>query len=414
MLKKKKFIILSILILNILMKCIMCNVYSFDEIGKLSNTEGIGEVLEAAVNGDEYNLAINSRQAIVFDRKSKRIIWGKNENKRVAMASTTKIMTAIIVIENGNLDDEITVSAKAAGIGGSRLGLKKNDKITVRNLLYGLMLCSGNDSAVALAEYIGGSVEEFAEKMNAKAKELKLQNTHFVTPHGLDDPEHYTTAYELAIMADYAMENETFSKIVGTKNTTISINGYPKNLSNTNELLGYLDGVKGIKTGFTNNAGRCLVTCINRNDFEIITVVLGADTKKFRTEDSIKLIEYTYKNYKIIDIQETVNKKFLEWKKMNESRITIEKAKNNANLNLSYNKLKQNIIPIKNTDLDKIEIEIYCLNYLKAPVEDDKIIGNMKIKLNDEVIETVNIVNKGKLEKKNKKDYFFDFLKVIA
>ena len=115
--------------------------------------------------------------------------------------------------------------------------------------------------------------------MNKKAKELNLQNTHFVTPHGLDDPEHYTTAYELAVITDYAMENELFSKIVATQNITVLINGSSKNIKNTNELLGYLEGVKGVKTGFTNNAGRCLVTCTNRNGFEIITVVLGADTK---------------------------------------------------------------------------------------------------------------------------------------
>ena len=228
---------------------------------------------------------LNSRIAVAYERKSGKVIWGKNENKRSAMASTTKIMTAIIAIENADLNQEVVISAKSAGTGGSRLGLKKNDKILLQDLLYGLMLKSGNDAAVAIAETVGGSIEGFANMMNDKAKQLGLENTHFVTPHGLDNPEHYTTAYELAKLTDYALENETFAKIVNTKTCTIMINGYPKTISNTNELLGYVEGVNGVKTGFTNNAGRCLVTSVKRNDLEIITVVLQADTKKFRGAD---------------------------------------------------------------------------------------------------------------------------------
>ena len=180
------------------------------------------------------------------------------------------------------------------------------------------------------------------------------------------------------------------------------------------ELLGYLEGVKGVKTGFTNNAGRCLVTCTNRNGFETITVVLGADTKKFRTQDSIKLIEYTYKNFKEIDITETITSKFLEWKRINQNKIIIEKAKKNSRLELIFNDIKNNCIPIKTTDLDKIEIEIYCLTYLKAPIKENSILGNMKIMLNGEVIEMVDIINKEKIEKKNEIDYFLEFLDLIA
>ena len=417
MLKKRFLSMIKISVITIVFASnIIFNSYADDEINELNEAENVEEILKTAVDIEQTEdiPKLNSREAIIIDKKSKRIIYGKNENKRVAMASTTKIMTAIIVLENANLNDEVIVSAKAAGIGGSRLGLKKNDKITVMNLLFGLMLCSGNDAAIALAEHVAGSVESFADKMNEKAKDLKLQNTHFVTPHGLDNPEHYTTAYELAIIADYAMDNEEFTKIVGTKNATVIINGYSKNIKNTNELLGYLQGVKGVKTGFTNNAGRCLVTCTNRNGFEIIAVVLGADTKKFRTEDSIKLIEYTYKNYSQVNITETINSKFSEWKKMNENRIIIEKTKNNSNLNLQYEDIKNKCIPLKLTDLDKIEVEIKFLTFLKAPVECNTVLGTMKIILNSEVIETVNIVNKQKVEKKNKIDYFLEFLDVIA
>lgn len=187
---------------------------------------------------EEESPNIYSRYAVVFDRTSKTVIWAKDENKEVPMASTTKIMTAIVMLENvTNLQEEVIVCKKAAGIGGSRLGLKINDKITYQDLLYGLLLCSGNDAATQIAISVGGSVEGFAEMMNNKAKELGLEHSHFVTPHGLDSNSHYTTAYELATMTDYALAIDEFAKIVSTKNYTVTINGYPKNISNTNELL---------------------------------------------------------------------------------------------------------------------------------------------------------------------------------
>ena len=239
---------------------------------------------------EENSLNLNARSCIVLDRNSKKIIFGKNEYNRVKMASTTKIMTATVIIENCDLSQTVTVSKKAAGTGGSRLGLKTGDKITIRDLLYGLLLCSGNDAAISLAETAAGSVQEFSNMMNNKAKELGLNNSHFESPHGLDSDNHYTTAYELALLADYALQNSTFRNIVGTKNYTITINGYPKNITNTNELLGSLDGVYGVKTGFTNGANRCLVTSCKRGEMDIICVVLGCDTKNFRTQDSICLL----------------------------------------------------------------------------------------------------------------------------
>ena len=247
------------------------------------------EIVETSSNKDK-KLNLNSRSCIVYDRTNKQILFGKNEYNKVKMASTTKIMTAIVVIEKGDLNRTIEVSKKAANTGGSRLGLKTGDKVTVHDLLYGLMLCSGNDAAVALAESTAGSIADFSELMNNKAQELGLANSHFESPHGLDSDNHYTTAYELAKLSDYALNNKTFSQIVGTKTYTATINGNPKNLSNTNELLGNLNGVYGIKTGFTNGANRCLVTACKRNDMDIICVVLGAYTKKFITQYIIKLI----------------------------------------------------------------------------------------------------------------------------
>ena len=243
---------------------------------------------------------INSKSAIVLDRNSGMVLIGKNENEKRKMASTTKIMTCIVVLENSTLESLntiVTVSSKSAGTGGSRLGLHTNDKVSVINLLYGLMLCSGNDAAVALAEHVGGSIQGFADLMNKRAIDLGLSSTHFVTPHGLDNDDHYTTAYELAVLTNYALKNETFRKIVSTQSKTIMINNYSKTLTNTNELLGYLDGVYGVKTGFTNGANRCLVTAIKRNNMDIICIVLGAGRKKERTQDRIKLIEYVFTNF---------------------------------------------------------------------------------------------------------------------
>lgn len=369
------------------------------------NEEITQEEYIEAINQAKDEPKLNSRIAVAYDRRSGEIIWGKDENKRTAMASTTKIMTAIVTLENCDLTQTVTISPKSAGTGGSRLGLKTDDKITMNDLLYGLMLESGNDAAVAIAENVGGSVEGFAELMNEKARELKLENTHYVTPHGLDDPEHYTTAVELAKLTDYALENRTFAKIVNTKNYTITINGYPKAISNTNELLGYLEGVNGVKTGFTNNAGRCLVTSINRNGFEIITVILQADTKKIRTADSIKLIEYVYKNYEPVNIKEIVDEQFKKWCSINTSRIQINKCKNN-NLELYIDSLDNDVIPIRKTDKDKIQIEVNNLFYFEAPLQQNTIIGTIKVNLEERTLDVIEIRNKNTIPKKDIWDYF--------
>ena len=355
---------------------------------------------------------LNARVGLIFDRNSKTILYEKNGLKQVPMASTTKIMTAIVVLENSELNDVVTISKKAAGTGGSRLGLRTNDKITVHDLLYGLMLKSGNDAAVALAEHVGGGIEEFADMMNKKAKELGLINSHFITPHGLDKEKHYTTAYELACMADYALKIPKFKEIVSSKNYNITINARSNLIGNTNELLGNLNGVYGVKTGFTNEAGRCLVTACKREDLDIITVVLGADTKKYRTSDSIKLIEYAYKNYEVIDIEKKIKEQFENWKQLNCNRIYINKAKQEK-IDLDIESLGYSKIAIKKTDIDNIKMEINSLYYLEAPVEKGRIIGNAKIQINGETIANLNIKNKQVIEKKNIFDYFIDFLSLV-
>lgn len=370
------------------------------------------EVIQTTSNITD-NPKLNSRIALVYDRASGRILFDKNGDKTTPMASTTKIMTAIVVVENSNLSDIVTIDSKSAGTGGSRLGLKKNDKITVNDLLYGLMLRSGNDAAVALAIHVGGSVEGFAELMNKKARKLNLTSTHFMVPHGLDMDGHYTTAYELAKMADYALKNEKLKEIVSTKTCTININNNPKVISNTNELLGSVSGVYGVKTGFTNGAGRCLVTACKRDSLDIITVIIGADTKKIRTSDSMKLIEYSFKNYQIINIKQKVEEQFEKWKELNEKRIIINKGKN-SKVELKLEDINFEKMAVKNTQLDNITIEINSLYYLEAPIEKNRVIGNVKIMLGKDTIGVLQIYNKNEIEKKDVKSYLMEFLRQIA
>ena len=398
----------KILIIFTIISCVSFSCFAVDE-----NFEELDYVwLEKEINNakEAENISINSRYAVVYDRTSKTIIWSKDEAREVSMASTTKIMTAIVMLENiTNLKEEIVVCKKAAGIGGSRLGLKTNDKITYEDLLYGLLLCSGNDAATQIAISVGGSVEGFAEMMNNKAKELGLEHTHFVTPHGLDSNNHYTTAYELAIMADYALNIEEFAKIVSTKSYTVTINGYPKNINTTNELLGYLEGVYGVKTGFTNGAGRCLVTAVSRNGFDIIVVVLGADTKKIRTSDSIKLIEYTYKNYELVDLEQIVKEEFEAWKKINEKRINIYKGLK-PNVQTILGDLQYKEYPIVKEKVKEVWMDINFRDYFEAPVKENAKIGKMTVGIDGATIMEIEILNRNKINKKGVLDYFVELI----
>lgn len=393
-----------------------------DVYGEDSNSEGenvedekvnVEEIQKEVIetSSDVEELSLNSRIALIYDRASGSILYEKNGNKQTPMASTTKIMTAIVVLENANLKDTVTITAKATGVGGSRLGLKKNDKITVNDLLYGLMLRSGNDAAVALAIHVGGSVEGFAQMMNEKAQELGLTSSHFVVPHGLDNDGHYTTAYELAKMADYALNMDKFKEIVATKSTTIYINGYARAINNTNQLLGSVSGVYGVKTGFTNGAGRCLVTACKRDDLDIITVIIGADTTKIRTADTIKLIQYAYNNFEIVNIKEIVEAKFNQWLQINQGRIYVNKGiKNNVELYLE--ELPFENMAIYKMDVDKIEIEVNSIFYLEAPVKENQIIANVKIMINGKVIEVLEVYTQEAIRKKEIQDYLVEFLNI--
>lgn len=368
------------------------------------------EVLETSAQVEK--LQIDSRIGLIYDRASGNVLYEKNGYKQTPMASTTKILTSIVVLENANLSDVVIVDSKAASTGGSRLGLKKNDKITVNDLLYGLMLCSGNDAAVALAIHVGGSIDGFANLMNEKSKELGLMSSHFVVPHGLDNEEHYTTAYELAKITDYALKIDKIKEIVGNRTATVYINGIPKTINNTNKLLGNVLGVYGVKTGFTNGAGRCLVTACKRDDLDIITVIIGADTSTIRSKDTIKLVEYAYKEFKIVNIKEIVEKQFTNWKQVNSGRIFINKGVNDkVKLNISSIPFKN--MAIKNDEINKINVEINAIYYLEAPVKQGEILGNLKVVLNNKIISVLQIYSQEEIKKKDIKEYLTEFLRVF-
>lgn len=396
-------------VIILIMLLFTTHIYADDENEIYENIieESEKQEIEAAASSDTKP-TINSRRYAVYDKLSGRCIYGKDENKQTAMASTTKIMTSIVVVENCNLDDIVTVTAKAAGTGGSRLGLHTDDEIQVLDLLYGLMLKSGNDAAVALAIHTSGSVEEFAKLMNQKAEELGLKDTNFVTPHGLDNSEHYTTAYELAKITDYALKNETIAKIVKTKTATIYINGNSMQINNTNELLGNVEGVYGVKTGFTNNAGRCLVTSVKRGDMDVIIVVLGADTRKDRAKDTMKLIEYAYKRFYIFNVEEVIKQEFELWKQINQNRIYVNKAANSLELKLDEVKIKKVA-----TDMNPA-IEINVVSYIEAPIDINTRIGTVTVKIGDEIIEEIEIKAQKEVKKRGVVDYFSIIAKIYS
>ena len=246
--------------------------------------------------------------------------------------------------------------------------------------------------------------------MNKKAAELNLDNTNFETPHGLDSDNHYTTAYELAILSNYALNNKTFKQIVGTKNYTVTINGYPKSISNTNELLGNLEGVYGIKTGFTNGANRCLVSACKRDNMDIICVVLGADTKKHRTQDSVKLISYFFNNFTPVNIEELIINKFDEWKNENLNNFVINKGISQT-VQLKFEKVDKPIIPIRRNLIDSINISINCRNNFEAPVLNDTLIGNINITIAENSILTYNIYTAQTISRKSSFSYLLELLK---
>jgi D-alanyl-D-alanine carboxypeptidase (penicillin-binding protein 5/6) len=236
-----------------------------------------------------------------MDTASKRILTQKNASARLPMASTTKIMTAITVIKNADIKKTVKIDPEAVGIEGSSIYLQSGEQLTVEQLLYGLMLQSGNDCAVALAIATAGSVEKFAVLMNELALSLGARDSNFVNPHGLHDKNHYTTAYDLCLISCYAMEDPTFKTIVSTKSIKIPFAGrdYDRVINNKNKILNTFEGGNGVKTGFTKAAGRCLVSAAERDSMQIVCVVLNCGPM---FEDCADLMTWAFKVFERCEI----------------------------------------------------------------------------------------------------------------
>ena len=296
-----------------------------------------------------------------------------NKDQQLAMASTTKIVTAIVTIENcDDLDEIITVDDKSVGIEGTSIYLRKKEQMSIRNLLYGLILASGNDAAMALACAIGGTEENFVEMMNKFALDLDLKNTHFANPHGLDAKGHYTSTYDLAVITNYALDNPVFKEIVSTK-TKILNEGEPnvRYLRNKNRLLFSQDGCVGVKTGFTDNAGRCLVNACERNGFRVVSVVFNCGPM---FEECDKLTEQVYNEY--------VVKTFVEPYNFVGNVSVIDGDKNEAFVVTikGYSKI------IKKSEEDMYKVDYDILETAEAPINANTKMGTVKVTYNDEII----------------------------
>jgi len=243
----------------------------------------------------------SAKAAILINGDTGEVIYRQNAAERLPMASTTKIMTALLLCENGDLEKEITVTAEMLRVEGSSMGLLAGDKVTLHDLLYGMMLASGNDAANVTAYTLGSTVDGFVKMMNEKAAELGLKNTHFQTPSGLDGDEHYTTAEDLANLARYALLNEDFAKAAASKSATLHYGNppYRRTLTNHNRLLKTFDGAVGVKTGFTKKSGRCLVTAAKRDGKFVIAVTLS-DPNDWA--DHTALLEYGLDTVKLTEV----------------------------------------------------------------------------------------------------------------
>ena len=250
------------------------------------------EVEGLVVSPDDKLQNLTARSAVVLDAATGLVIYQRDMDARRYPASTTKIMTLIVALEKGNLEDTVTVSKNAAGMEGSTLWLEPGDKVPLRELLYGMMMASGNDATIAVAEHIAGSVPAFAQLMNDKAREIGAKDTHFVNPNGLPDENHYTTAHDMALIAAYGYRLPEFEEIVSTKEITFPwVKDDTRRLRNENQMLWLYEGGNGVKTGYTDAAGRCLVSGAKEDGLQLVAVVLDS---VYMWNDSIALLDYGF------------------------------------------------------------------------------------------------------------------------
>lgn len=343
---------------------------------------------------------IHAESAILMDAKTGQILYEKNSHMRSAPASTTKVLTAIIAIESGRLGDEVRVSLRAASTAGSSMHLSPGQRISLRELVTGLLLRSGNDAAVAIAEHLAGSVENFVHLMNHKAELLNALGSHFVNPHGLTAVDHYSTAFDLAWMTRYALTNPIFATIVNTRETSIDWldkrgKEHDQNLRNTNKLLWLLEEVDGVKTGTTNQAGPCLISSATRKNQQLIAVVLHDHS---RWNDSMQLLKYGFDTYELYDY---ANKDDIL------SSIPVEKglaALVDATIDNHAS------IVVKAAEYDRLTVTVDLPEKLKAPVYQGQKIGEIIFFIDGSAVKIIDITAAQTIEEKTNTRIFLTYL----
>lgn len=347
----------------------------------------------AAVFADEPLTVptVEAQGAILMDFETGRVLWEKNARTPMAMASTTKIMTCIIALENGDLADTVTVSRRAAAAPKVKMNLQIGEKISLESLLYALMLQSSNDAAVAIAEHVGGTVENFCDMMTEKAKKIGANDTLFVTPNGLDAGDHHSTAYDMALITRYALKNQKFVDIINTKQININSNKKGYYVANKNRLLNEFEGANGVKTGFTGKAGQCFVGSANRDGLSLISVVFasgwGDRGKEQKWTDTKRILSYGFSAYEYEDIVD---------EKAAAGMFNIERSKT-PKMSVYYS--EGLTLPLTEAEKASLKVEIDLPETIRAPIVKDNKIGTAKIYINGEVYKEIDLLADGSAER---------------
>lgn len=326
---------------------------------------------------------ISAAAAILIEAESGRVIFEKNGYTKLPMASTTKIMSTLVALEQDNLDEYFTVDSNAIKVEGSSMGLKEGDQVTLRTLCYGMMLPSGNDAANATAVKIAGSVEKFAELMNQKGKAIGLKNTNFVTPSGLDDytDDHYSTAYDMAILTAEAVKNPEFVEICSTKNAKLNYGNPPfeRWIANGNKLLKYCQGVYGVKTGFTDKARRCLVSACERDGVNLICVTLNAPDD---WNDHAKLYDYGYSQIKSCTLPWNYTDIYANVVGGSEKTVKVELDEIPS-------------VSLFNNEIDNVKTEVIIPSFHYAPIIKNEKLGTVNYYIDNNLVKSVPLVASG-------------------
>lgn len=359
------------------------------------------------VKAEELDLAKNAKSAILIETSTGKILYEKDKDSKRSPASMTKIMTLLLAMEaleneSIKLTDEVYISKNASSMGGTQIFIEENTKIPLETLLKGIAIASANDAAVAVAEHIGGTKENFVKMMNEKAKSLGCKNTSFKNPHGLDEKNHYTTAYDLSLIAKELVKYDYALKLTSTYEDYINIKGENHWLVNTNKLIRFYEGMDGLKTGYTDEAGYCLTSTMKKNNMRLLGIVMKEDTKEHRTEDTISLMEYGFSMY---GSQTVINKDEFE---------ETTYISNADNRNVKYY-LKENVNLIVNKNTKNIDYKIDKKLYdLKAPIKKNTKVGVLKISYDNKEYSYDLIVKEDIKKASFLKTYFNLFKDIIS